>query len=119
MLQQLITIKFELLSDSFWETFVAPSSIVKNFAEFLADREEDDFFTIKGQQVQFTDCTVLVGDSKKAVAAFETLNHYNIPMSNFEICYELVNSEDVSWRKDPNFQLFSQWYISQKETDEQ
>jgi len=101
------------------DMLVAPSYVVRAFAEFLADREDDDTFSIKGVPVKFQDCTVSVGDSNKVVAAYECLKRYDIPLGNFEIFKELIKqSSACSWRLDQNYRLFEKWFVSRKKDDD-
>lgn len=93
------------------DMLVAPSHVVRAFAGFMADRDEDETVVIKGSQVPFQDCSVSVGDSKKVVAAYECLRHYDMPLTNHEIFTELIKrSQTAAWKLDPNFRLFEKWY---------
>lgn len=104
------------------ELFVAPSYIVKSLAEFLTTRDEDETFVVKGKKVNFVDCSVTVGDSKKAVAAYECLRHYNMPLGNYTICSDLLQDSKnpgCNWVSDENFSVFSKWFTSRDEGDDQ
>lgn len=107
----------ELLLDM----LIAPSYVVRAFAEFLADREDEDTFTMKQHPVKFQDCSVTVGDSKKVVSAYECMKRYNIPTSTHNFFAELIKrSASSTWKLDPNFRLFEKWYANRKvETDDQ
>ena len=113
------------------EMFLAPTPIVRAFAEFLNSRNEDETFNVKRVPVRFQDITVNCGDSNQAVRAYQCLKHYDMPLSNHKICAELVRpgsegsmdssggdsddsfcSEVRHWRVDRNFQRFKQWYTN-------
>ena len=124
-------------TETLTEMFVAPPSIVRAFAEFLASREDDEAFSVKHCPVRFQDVSVYCGDSKQAVAAYECLKHYDIPLSNYAICDELVavpedDSDDsasvdhsvncnasshlyVAWAHDHNYARFKAWYSANRE----
>lgn len=116
MHQELMALTIQIKHDNnYTETLtdmlVAPSHVVRAFAGFMADREEEETVLIKGSQVPFQDCSVSVGDSKKVVAAFECLKHYDMPLTNYEIFSELIKrSQTAAWKLDPNFRLFEKWY---------
>ena len=110
------------------EMFVAPTNIVRAFAEFLSHRDEEEVFAVKKSKVKFADVSVSCGDSNRAIIAFECFQHYNMPLGNYHICDALIKdsdviscdscshslsaSPDVEWTTDENFQRFKRWYRS-------
>lgn len=109
------------------QIFIAPATIVRAFAEFLSQRNEDETFDVKQCRVRFADVLVSCGDSNQAVHAFECFQHYNMPLGNYEICDELIKDSDqndpdhdsrsshsaednLDWVCDKNFQRFKCWY---------
>lgn len=105
--------KEDLHTETLIDMLVAPSYVVRAFAEFLADRDEDESFTLKDATVKFADCCVTVGDSKKVVGAYECLKGYNIPLSNYAFFVELIKkSTSTTWKLDPNFRLFEKWFLN-------
>ncbi len=111
------------------EVFIAPTNIVRAFAEFLSRRDEDEAFAVKKSKVKFADVSVSCGDSSSAVHAFECFRHYNMPLGNYHICDELIKDSDVvqincdscssdsssmshelEWATDQHFQRFKRWY---------
>lgn len=92
------------------ETFIAPSYIIKTFAEFLSNRDEEETFKVSEQNIAFQDCNVIVADSKHAVSSFECLKRHNIPLSNFALCHAIIeNGKDGKWDKEDEFITFSNW----------
>lgn len=124
MHEELIAVEIPLkLNDTYTETvldmLIAPSYVVRAFAEFLADRDEEDTFPLKGIKCRFQDCSVIVGDSKKVVAAYETLRRYSIPLGNYEVFNELIKRAPTStWKLDLNFRLFEKWYSNRPKATE-
>lgn len=121
------------------EIFVAPTSIVRAFAEFLSHRDDDETFAVKKSKVKFADVSVSCGDSNRAIHAFECFRHYNMPLGNYHICAELIKdsedsddsdaeqikseyhsslsiSHDLDWTTDKNFQRFKHWYRGRQST---
>jgi len=122
------------------EIFVAPTTIVRAFAEFLCQRSDNEAFAVKKSRVRFVDVTVSCGDTNKAVHAYRCFQHYNMPLGNYEICDELIKDsdlgglmssgsdssdtdhsddiqechldrhDDLTWVGDENFQRFKCWY---------
>lgn len=124
MHQELIAIKVPVQHADSLETIVdmliAPSYVVRAFAEFLADREDEDTFIMKGKQVNFQDCSVSVGDSKKVVSAYECLKRYDMPLSNHNFFGELMKQASVSnWKLDQNYRLFEKWYVNRTKENEE
>ena len=100
------------------DMIVAPSYIIRAFAEFLADRDDDDGFKIKGFPINFQDCDIIVGDSKKAVSAYECLRRYGVPLSTFPLFSDLIkNSSAFAWKVDANYRLFEKWYKNERDLD--
>jgi hypothetical protein len=93
------------------EMFVAPTPIVRAFAEFLCHREEEEAFEVKRTEVKFQDLSVSCGDSSQAVHAYECLKHYHMPLSNYSICAELASNNEREWGADSNFKRFKTWYL--------
>lgn len=119
MHQELIAVAIPVKHAEFTETItdmlVAPSYVVRAFAEFLADREDEDTISLKGGKANFQDCSVSVGDSKKVVAAYECLKRYDMPLSNHDFFGELIKRAASSpWKLDPNYRLFEKWYMNRK-----
>jgi len=94
------------------ESFVAPSFIVRAFADFLSCREEEETFTMRNIEVPFLECSVTVGETPKAVSAYECLSHYDMPLNTHSICQDLINSTELgkSWKKEHNYIQFSNWF---------
>jgi hypothetical protein len=106
-------------SEHLIEMFVAPSYVVRALAEFLADRDDEDSIRIKNNPVYFQDFSVTVGDSKKVVAAYECLLHYNMPLENYAICKDIIqDSESYPWKTDANFCIFSKWFKNHKKNND-
>ena len=115
------------------EIFVAPTPIVRAFAEFLSQRDELENFHIKDKSVRFEDLSVSCGDSNQAVLAFECLRHYDVPLGNYKICDELIresekaerssesgslsSQDDEPWTTDKNFTRFKEWYVAERMDD--
>jgi len=98
-------------NDVYIDMLLAPSYVVRAFAEFLADREDDEVVLINGKRVPFQDVSVSVGDSKKVVAAYECLKRYDIPLSSCDFFSQLVRrAQTSSWKVDSNYRLFEKWY---------
>ena len=97
------------------EMFIAPTPIVRAFAEFLSQREEEEAFALKHTSVRFQDLTVSCGDSSQAVYAYECLKHYNMPLGNYSICAELASEMGHVWSEDSNFKRFKDWYLGTQE----
>jgi hypothetical protein len=121
MYQELVAIKFNINRSDYDEciidTLVAPSYVVRAFAEFLAERE-DESFSIKGTTVTFQDCSVVVGDSNKVLSAYHCLKGYDIPMSNFPVFETIIkDGKNQPWKLDPNFKLFEKWFMKQQLQD--
>src|SRR6478609_49567 len=118
MLQELLAIKIPLKksekdqdTEILTDMVIAPSYIIRSFAEFLADREDDDGFNVKGHPVKFQDCDIIVGDSKQAVASYECLKRYSVPLSTHPLFADLISgSSAFAWKVDPNYRLFEKWY---------
>lgn len=94
------------------ENFIAPSSIIRTFAEFLSHREDNEYFEIKGIRIPFSECDVKVEDSIHVLNAFQTMCKYNIPLS-YSICNDLIeysNINKLSWCDDSEYEHFSNWY---------
>ena len=107
------------------EIFIAPTPVVKAFAEFLCRRDEDEQFHVKDNRVRFQDLNVSCGDSNQAVLAYECLRHYDVPLGNYSICSDLIRGTDRysesgsdsshegdQWVSDRFFQRFKAWYLS-------
>lgn len=123
MHQELVSISIDIQRQShvenLFQTFVAPANIIRAFAEFLSDRDDNETFTVKESAGKFSDCSVKVGDSKQAVRAFSVLNNYNIPLGNYDICKDLVTYNDnAPWKSDENYRTFAQWYKDNNEEEE-
>src|SRR6478609_8143462 len=102
------------------EIFVAPSYVVRALALFLAEREEEETINVKGESVKFENFSVTVGDSKKVVAAYECFRHYEIPLSNHEICKDIIEeSSKYKWKDDPNYRMFEKWFKNRKTTEDE
>jgi hypothetical protein len=100
------------------DMIVAPSHIVRAFASFLANRTEEEEFIIKNHRIKFEDCSITVGDSKKAVMAYRILREYNMPLSNHEIFASLIKkSPNVTWKSDSNFKIFEKWFSQSTKDD--
>ncbi len=81
-------------SETLNEIFVAPTTIVRAFAEFLSHRNEEETFDVKHCKIRFADVSVSCGDSNQAIHAFKCFQHYNMPLGNYEICDELIRDSD-------------------------
>lgn len=123
MYQELVAIKIPVKksptdTEYVIDMLVAPSYVVRAFAEFLADREEDESFQLKDVAVPFADCSVIVGDSDKVIAAYKCLKRYDIPLSNFKAFEHILKeSSKQPWRLDTNFKLFEKWFAKHRKTD--
>ncbi len=116
------------------EIFVAPTPIVRAFAEFLSRRGENEAFGVKKSRVKFADLCVSCADSNQAVHAYKCFQHYNMPLGNYEICDEMIRDSDsddsdndshgsppedhTNWVSDKHFQLFKCWYKQTHVRDE-
>lgn len=110
----MVEIPFNNTAITVIETFLAPSIIVKALADFLSCREDEDTFTVMGFKISFIDCSVKVGDSKEVVKSFNTMKRYNLPLTTYNICNDLIQNaklEENNWKTDNNFISFSEWYI--------
>jgi hypothetical protein len=92
------------------EMFVAPCNIVQSFAKFLANRGDDETFKIKGRNAFFQDCSVSCQDSPKAIAAFNCLKNYNLPLSTWKISESFTKNAKPEWSKEAGFQNFVVWH---------
>ena len=100
----------QTFSTTLVESFVAPSSVVRSFSEFLSCREDDDVFIVRTVKVPFLECSVKVGE-KMAVAAYECLNYHDMPLNTHSICRDIIqNAENFAWKEDSNYKQFAKWY---------
>ncbi len=91
------------------QTFIAPSYVIKAFAELL-DNNDEEWVQIKNTKCQMQDISVAIGDSQKAIDSFICLQRYGLNLQTHSILEEILDSYPKDKRDSTEFITVKNWY---------